>query len=66
MKEVRQGVNAIDSDEGGGRGNAIPFMSRAGAVKRTGVVPGVVGTVEKVLDDLVGGGDVEMISVIKL
>ena len=56
----------INSDERGGRGNAILFTSGAGAIERTGVVPGVVGTVEKVLDDLVGGSDVELINVIKL
>ena len=42
------------------------FASGAGAIKGAGIVPGVVGTVEEVLDNLVGGGDVELISVIKL
>ena len=41
-------------------------MSGAGAIEGTWVIPGVVRTVEEVLDDLVGGGDVELISVIKL
>ena len=66
MKEVGRGVNAIDGDEGGGGRNAVPFASGAGAIKGTGVIPGVVRTVEEVLDDLVGSGDVELISVIKL
>ena len=66
MEEVGRGVDAIDNDEGRGGGNAVTFASGAGAVKRAGVVPGVVRTVEEVLDDLVGGGDVELISVIKL
>ena len=42
------------------------FTSGAGAIKRAGVVPGVVRTVEKVLDDLVGGGDVKLVNVVKL
>ena len=66
MEEVGRGVDAIDSDEWGGGGNAVTFTSRAGAIEGTWVVPGVVRTVEEVLDDLVGGGDVELISVIKL
>ena len=56
----------IDSDNGRDGGNAVAFMSGAGAVKRAGVISGVVRTVKEVLDDLVGGGDVELISVIKL
>ena len=66
MEEIGRGVDAIDSDERRGRGNTVAFASRAGAVKRAGVIPGVVGTVEEVLDDLVGGSDVELINVIKL
>ena len=66
MEEVRRGVDAIDSDKGRGGGNALTFTSGAGTVKGGGVVPGVVGTVEEVLDDLVGGGDVELVSVVKL
>ena len=66
MKEVGGGVNAIDSDDGGDGGNTVMFVSGAGAVKRAGVIPGVVRTVEKVLDDLVGGGNIELIDVIKL
>ena len=66
MEEVGRGVDAIDSDEWGGGGNAVTFTSGAGAIEGAGVVPGIVGTVEEVLDDLVGGGDVELISVIKL
>ena len=42
------------------------FASGAGAIKGAWVIPGVVGTVEKVLDDLVGGGNVELINIIKL
>ena len=66
MEEVGRGVDTIDRDEGRGGGNAITFASGAGAVKGAGVVPGVVRTVEKVLDDLVGGGDVELVNVVKL
>ena len=66
MEEVGRGVDAIDGDKGRGGGNAVTFASGAGAIERAGVVPGVVGTVEEVLDDLVGGGDVELVSVVKL
>ena len=66
MEGVGGGVDAIDSDEGRGRGNTVTFTSGAGAVKGAGVVPGVVRTVEEVLDDLVGGGDIELINIIKL
>ena len=66
MEEIGRGVDAIDSDDRGSGGNAVSFASGVGAVERAGVVPGIVGTVEEVLDDLVGGGDVELINVIKL
>ena len=66
MEEVGRGVDPIDSDDGRDGGNAVTFTSGAGAIERAGVVPGVVGTVEEVLNDLVGSGDVELIDVIKL
>ena len=66
MEKVGRGVDTIDRDEGRGRGNAVTFASGAGAIEGAGVIPGVVRTVEEVLDYLVGGGDVELISVIKL
>ena len=62
VEEVGRGVDAIDGDERRGGGNAVTFTGGAGAVKRAGVVPGVVRTVEKVLDNLVGGGDIELIT----
>ena len=66
MEEVGRGVDAIDGNEGGGGGNTVAFASGAVAIERAWVIPGVVRTVEEVLDDLVGGGDVELINVIKL
>ena len=42
------------------------FTSRAGAIERAGVIPGVVGTVEEVLYDLVGGRDVQLVNVVNL
>ena len=66
MEDVGRGVDAVDGDDGRDGGNAVSFLSGAGAIEGTGVVPGVVRTVEKVLDDLVGGGDVELVSVVKL
>ena len=66
MEEIGWGVDAIDSDEGRGGGNTVTFASGAGAIEGTGIVPGVVGTVEKVLDDLVGGGDVKLVDIVNL
>ena len=66
MEKVWQGVDAIDGDEGGDGGNTVTFASRAGAIKRAGVVPGVVRTVEEVLDDLVGGSNVQLVDVVNL
>ena len=66
MEEVGRGVDAIDSDEGRDGGNAVAFLSGAGAIEGAGVIPGVVRTVEEVLDYLIGGGDVELINIIKL
>ena len=66
MEEVGRGVDAINSNDGGDGGNAVTFTSGAGVIERAGVIPGVGRTIEKVLDDLVGGSDVELINVIKL
>ena len=66
MKEIGWGVDTIVSSDRGGRGNAVLFISWAGAVKRAGVIPGVVRTVEEVLDDLVGSSNIELINIIKL
>ena len=66
MKKVGRGVDAIDSDDGRGGGNAVTFTSRAGAIEGAGVVPGVVGTVEEVLYHLVGGSNVQLVDVVNL
>ena len=66
MEEVGGCVDTIDSDDGRDRGNAVTFLSGARAIEGAGVVPGVVRTVEEVLDDLVGGSDIELINIIKL
>ena len=66
VEEIGWGVDAIDSDEGRGRGNAVTFASGAGAIEGAWVIPGVVGTVKEVLDDLVGSSNVELINIIKL
>ena len=66
MEEVGGGVDAIVSDDGRDGGNAVTFLSGAGAIKGAGVIPGVVGTVEEVLYYLVGGGDVKLINVVNL
>ena len=66
VEEVGWGVDAIDGEERQGGGNAVTFTGGARAVKRAWVVPGVTRTVEKVLDNLVGSGNVELVDVIKL
>ena len=66
MEEVGRGVDTIDSDDGRDRGNAVTFLSGARAIEGAWVIPSVVGTVEKVLDDLVGGGDVQLVDVVNL
>ena len=66
MKEIGWGVDAIDGDKGRGGGNAVTFASGARAIEGAWIIPGIVGTVEKVLNNLVGGGDVELVSVVKL
>ena len=66
MEEIGQGVNAIDGDDGRDGGNTIMFTSGAGAIEGAGIVPGVVETVEEVLDDLVGGGNVQLVDVVNL
>ena len=66
MEEVGRGVDTINSDKRQGGRNAVTFAGRAGAIEGAWVIPGVVRTVEKVLDHLVGGSDVELVSVIKL
>ena len=66
VEEVGRGVDTIDSDERRGGGNAVTFLSGARAIEGAWVIPSVVGTVEKVLDDLVGGGDVQLVDVVNL
>ena len=66
VEEVGRGVDAIGSDEGRDGGNAVTFLSGAGAIKGAGVIPGVVGTVEEVLYYLVGGGDVQLVYIVNL
>ena len=56
----------INSDNGRDKGNAVAFTSGAGAIEGAGVVPGVVRTVKEVLDDLVGGGNVQLVNVVNL
>ena len=66
MEEIGRGVDTIDSDDGRDGGNTIMFTSGAGAVEGAWVIPSVVGTVEKVLDYLVGSGDVQLVHVVNL
>ena len=66
MEEVGRGVDAIDSDDWRNGGNAVTFLGGARAIEGAWVIPSVVGTVEKVLDHLVGGGDVQLVDVVNL
>jgi hypothetical protein len=62
VEEVGQG-----GDDGGQGQGAIGVKVWGGAITTwAGVVPGVVETIEVVLDDLVGGSDVDLISVVDL
>jgi hypothetical protein len=62
VKEVRWGSN----DGGWGRGT-IGIEAHGGTITtRARVVPGVVGTIEVVLDYLVGGGNINLVSVVDL
>jgi hypothetical protein len=54
-------------DDGGWGAGAISVTARGEVVATwAGVVPGVVGTVQVLLDDLVGGGDVNLVGVVDL
>jgi hypothetical protein len=62
MEEVGQG----DGDGGWGLG-AVGIKAGGKTITTwAGVVPGVVGTIKVVLDDLVGSSDVDLISVVDL
>ena len=73
VEEVGRGDRRIGKDEGqggdrnwreqDGRGRAAVGMS-VGRGVGGGVVPGVVGAVEEILNNLVGGGDVDLINVV--
>ena len=66
VEKVGWGVDTINSDDGRDGGNTVLFASGAGAIERAGVIPGVVGTIEEVLYDLVGGGNVQLVDVVNL
>jgi hypothetical protein len=62
VKEVGQGC-----DDGGWGQGAIDIEVCGRAVTTwAGIVPDVVRTIEVVLDNLVGGGDIDLISVVNL
>ena len=73
IEEVRRGDRRVGKDEGwGGDRNWREWDGRGRAAAGMGVgrgvggwvIPGVVGAVEEFLDDLVGGGDVDLINVV--
>jgi hypothetical protein len=63
VEEVGRGGN----DRGWGQGAIdIEVHSRVIITPWAGVIPGIVGTIKIVLDDLIGGGDVDLIGVVDL
>ena len=73
VEEVRRGDGQVRKDEGqgsdrnrrerDGRGWAVVGMSVRRGVGG-GVIPGVVGAVEEILNNLVGGDDIDLIYVV--
>jgi hypothetical protein len=62
MEEVGRG----GEDEGRGLG-AVDVEAGGGVITSwTGVIPGVVGTIQVVLDDLIGSGNIDLVSVVDL
>jgi hypothetical protein len=67
VEEVWRGDGGIGEDGGGDEGRgAVLVATRAVTTFWTWIVPGVVRTVEKVLDYLGGGGEVLLVDVIDL
>ena len=73
VEEVRWGDRRVRKDKGrGGDRNWREWDGRGQAVAGMGVgrgvggrvIPGVVGTIEELLNNLVGGGDVDLIDVV--
>jgi hypothetical protein len=62
VEKVGQG-----GDDGGWGVGAVCVEARGGAVTTwAGVIPGVVGTIQVFLDDLVGSGDIDLVGVVDL
>jgi hypothetical protein len=68
VEEVWRGDGGVGEDGGRDKGRGTVLVeTRDGAVAiRTWIVPGVVRTVEEVLDDLGSGGEVLLVDVIDL
>jgi hypothetical protein len=68
VEEIGRGDSGVGEDGGGDeRRGTVLVETRDGAVAiRAWIVPGIVRTVEKVLDDLGGGGEILLIYVIDL
>ena len=73
VEEVRRGDQWVGKDEGRGSdrnwrewdggGRAAAGMDIGRGIGG-GIVPGVVGTIKELLNNLVGGGDVDLIDVV--
>jgi hypothetical protein len=66
VEEVGQGDSGVREDGGGDEGRGAVLVKMRAVAIWAWIVPGVVRTVEKVLDDLIGGGEVLLINVIDL
>ena len=65
VEEVGRGGD-VDGGDGPGDGrNAVTFAIENGGAG-AGIIPGIVGTCEEVLNDLGGGDEVDLIDVVKL
>ena len=73
IDEVGRSDRRVRKDEGrGGDGNRREWDRGSRAAVEMGVgrgvggwvVPGIVGAIEEFLDDLVGGGDVDLINIV--
>jgi hypothetical protein len=66
VEEVGQGDGGVGEDGGGDEGQGAVLVVMRAVTIQAWIVLGIVRTVEKVLDDLGGGGEVLLINVINL
>ena len=69
VEEVGRGDGRVRKDEGwGGDGNWREWDGGGQAAARRGIggwiIPGVVGAIEEILNDLLGGDDIDLVDVV--